>query len=192
MNTRQWIASVPTTAIHAIGATLCVAIIAGALLIGLVPMQRARSAERAERAQAASLDDQLRRAGEAFSGLDRQVESLRAAIEARGISLTPESRLNQRLAELTSMLVDRGLAVQTLQPGEKEPGGANGVVPIRLDMIGTLDRIVALLGELDETQPDLHIDAISLEHAGPENVRLRASVRWLLGVEDASDKKTST
>ncbi len=178
-----------TTTVHGLGAAACLTIVAGAAFIGVFPTTRARAAERTEIARLEQVRADRVRVGEEYAALSQSLDAVRAENASRWVDLRGERQLNMRMADLTTMLTDRGFDIQALQAGDVEPGAVVSRIPIRLEVLGSLANGMNLLETLDRDYPDLHCDTINIEHTGPESIRLRLNMRWLLAPADMPKEK---
>ena len=178
-----------TTAVHAVGATLCLAIVAASVSIGVYPMMRSRAAERTEIARLAQVRADRSRVGEEYTALNASLQRVRSENAARWVDLAGERQLNLRMAEITTMLAAEGFDIQALRADDPVSGAVVSHIPIRLEVLGPLGRATELLASLDRDYPDLHCETINLEHTGPETVRLRLDIRWLLAPKDMPKEK---
>ena len=175
--------SAATKPIHAAGAAVCAVVLTAAVGLGVIPRLRAERADHDRMTHFEETKATLAHASEANAMLLDHVRNLREAVKSRQFDLTPSSGLNRRLAELTATLEDSGVTIELLQPGEEVTGGITPVIPIRMDVAGKLDQIYALLGVLDDENPDIHLESLALEYVGPGTMRLRTRARWLTAPE---------
>lgn len=177
------------TTVHGIGAAVCLTIVAGAVFVGVFPTMRARAAERTEIARLEQVRSDRTRVGEEYAALSESLRKVRADNASRWVDLRGERQLNMRMADLTTLLTDRGFEIQALQAADVQVGPVVARIPIRLEVLGPLADAINLLGTLDEDYPDLHCETINIEHTGPESVRLRLNLRWLLAPADMPKEK---
>lgn len=165
--------------IHAAGVLACVAVVAAAGAAVLIPLSGQRQESRQIARDLLELDRQGREAAAANANLEERIRSLASGNESRPYPVRKVTEINSRLAELNDMLDQAGVAVDLLQPSNATVAGAVRVVPIQMEIRGTQESVHRVLTELSQQHQDLHLEAVSIEHTGPDVVRSRASMRWL-------------
>lgn len=167
-----------TRLVHLAGAGACLVILTGASALGVVPALRSHNADQQLRDQLTAVTRELESVGDAHEALVGQVVQAREAVSIRDIDIESPGRVNHLMAELTEMFESMGFALQTLQPGAIEPGEPLSVIPIQVAVAGDLDRVLSIFDRLSAEHPSIHVHGLSLDHAGPETVRVRAEFRW--------------
>jgi Tfp pilus assembly protein PilO len=168
-----------TRPVHLVGFGACVLVVAAASALFLVPSLRAARASNAATVELATLTGSLVQAAGMNRALTAQIEQLEASLRTRGVALDGIDELNGRLADLTTLCVENGLIPEIIQPRQAITDGPTTVVPIRFEVLGSLGALDHLLGVFDERFPDLHIQELTIEHTGPETLRLRSVLWWL-------------
>lgn len=166
-------------AIHAVGATVCTLTIAAAVYAFVTPIVRARHEAGLELARLSAVTAELDQAAGVNRGLAAQRDRVKASVDTRMVALTPPQELNRRLAELTTICLDHGLTPEAIQPQESKRSAVTLVQPIRFEVSGQLGSVYELLGTFDREHPDLHAESLTIEHTGPETVRMRTVLSWL-------------
>lgn len=167
------------TIVHAVGATVCAVIIAAAVYAFVTPIIRARHEAGLQLARLSTVSSELDQAAGVNRGLEAQLVRLRTSVEERMVPLTPPQELNRRLAELTTICVDHGLTPEAIQPREAVRSPVTLIQPIRFEVSGPIQSIYELLARFDRDHPDLHAETLTIEHIGPETVRMRTVLSWL-------------
>jgi|TARA_R110000782_G_scaffold20675_19_gene55923 Tfp pilus assembly protein PilO len=164
--------------IHLAGTAACAGVVAAAAVLFLLPGVKARKALQAQEVRLGSVNAQLDSAAKTNRALATQVQRLEESVETRRVPLSTFADLNRRLAELTSVCLDRGLAPESIQPQPARAGGVTTVVPIRFEVSGTPDDVYEIIGLFDREHPDMHLGSITIEYVGPETLRLRTVLDW--------------
>ena len=167
--------------IHIIGATACVAIIAVAAAVFVVPGMKSRKQTHEQFAALAAATERLEAAARTNRALNAEAERLAESLEDRMVTLRTPDQLNRVLAELTELCLAQEITPEIIQPREAVPDPIAPTVPIRFEVTGSLERVYALLGHFENERPDLHVRSITIEHIGPETVRMRTVLSWLTG-----------
>ncbi len=165
--------------IHLVGAAVCLALVAAAAYTVVTPVVKARAESKAQLARLSSVSAELAQVAQVNRTLEAQLERTSASVEARMVTLVPAQDLNRRLAELTTLCLDRGLTPEVIQPREPVNGAVTPIQPIRFETSGPAEAVFGLLGLFENDHPDLHLDTLTLEHVGPQTVRLRTTLSWL-------------
>lgn len=151
---------------------------AGAL--GIIPAYKARTQHQEQRATLTAVKAELDSVGTTHTALINRVTELEDQVGGYGYILTPASDLNRRLSELTTMLESHAFEATELHPQTIVESGRVDYLPMRLAATGSLESILQLLDTLETQHPDLHVHNIAIEAAGPETLRLRATLRWFV------------
>ena len=167
--------------IHAAGAAACVAIVAVAAAVFVVPGMKSNKENRERFAALSAATERLENAARANRSLNAEAERLAESVSDRMVDLSPPENLNRVLAELTDLCLARGITPEVIQPREPVPDPIAPSIPIRFEVSASLDRVYALLGVFEYEHPDLHVRGITIEHIGPETVRMRTVLSWLTG-----------
>lgn len=164
--------------IHLAGAAACAAVVGAAAVVFLLPGVKARQEVQARVARLEAVSEQLDTAARTNRALAAQVQRLEESVDARRVPLSTFADLNRRLAELTSVCLDNGLNPESIQPQPALKGGVTSVVPIRFEVSGRPEAVYGIIGLFDREHPDMHLRTITIEHVGPEILRLRTVLDW--------------
>lgn len=179
MNNEHTALNAATRPVHIAGLGASLLVIAAASGLFLIPTLRAARASSERDAELVTLTGSLDQVAGMNRTLTVQIEQLEASLGPREVRLTGINELNARLAELTNLCVESDLTPEVIQPRESVAGGVTVVVPIRFEVLGSLEAVDELLRVFDDRFPDLHIRQMSIEHTGPGLVRFRSVLSWL-------------
>ncbi len=166
--------------LHAIGTLSCLTIVAAAAALFFIPTMKTRASAKAQLAELAEINQTLDQSAQTNRELNAHLRQLRERVESRGIVLSPAQDLNRRLAELTSLTIEHGLVPEFIQPREAIQVRGARFQPIRYEVTGSPAAVYGLLGRFDREHPDLHLETVTIEYTGPETVRLRTVLSWLV------------
>jgi len=121
------------------------------------------------------------RLGASMRTLDNQLVVVKEKLTSSQIKLESSDRINQRIAELTSLFNDSALEVDDVQTGNITVGLKYDLVPISIAGRGGYKQCVVFLDELHQTFADISIAGLEL-----------ARPRFLLSQESAGAKPKST
>lgn len=164
--------------IHMVGMAACAGIVAAAAVVFLLPGIKASNESRAQVARLEAVSRELDTAARTNRALAAQVQKLSDSVEARRVPLSTYADLNRRLADLTKVCLDHDLTPESIQPQPVVPGGVTTIVPIRFEVSGSPADVYGIIGLFDHEHPDMHLGSLTIEHAGPETLRLRTVLDW--------------
>lgn len=164
--------------IHTVGGVVCAVIVSAAIYAFVTPIVRARHESNLQLARLSTVSEELAQVVSVNRGLESQRDRLAASVQARAMTLIPAQDLNRRLADLTNLCLENGLSPEVIQPRESRRGSVTVIQPIRFEVSGPVDSIYELLGRFDRDHPDLHADALTIEHTSPGTVRMRTVLSW--------------
>lgn len=168
-----------TATVHVLGAVFCAVMVGVSAAMFLIPGVKSRAVATAEVERLSAVSQELDRAAGTVGALQSQLDKLARNVEVRDVTLFPESDLNRRLAVLNTLSLELGLTPEVIQPGQRVQGKLTPEIPIRYEVLGSVGDIYGLLGIFDRQFPDLHLRGITIEHTGPETVRLRTVLSWM-------------
>jgi len=164
---------IPCWWIDAAGVGACLGLTLLVFLLGVEPMLD-RHAENAR--QQVELDDRKDRANKlatAADNLARRLEEVGQQLDNMPVQLQTTRQLNQRLAYLTSLAADCGLAIDQTNSGQPLNSEWYQTVPIRLAGEGTYPTCAVFLDRLRSSFPDTGVSA--LEVTGKPGNALKAA-----------------
>ncbi|MCC5822594.1 MAG: hypothetical protein LAT64_03345 [Phycisphaerales bacterium] len=176
-----------TRPIHAVGTAVCISIVVGAAFVFLVPGMKSRQETREQFDRLAAATERLEAAARSNRSLNAEAARLSESVESRMVTLRPADQLNRVLADLTDLCLSHGVVPEVIQPRDLVPDPVTPIIPIRFEITGRLDVVYELLGVFESQHPDLHLRSITLEHTGPETVRMRTVLSWLTGTTVAAN-----
>lgn len=154
--------------VYAASVAACAGLTAGAWAVTVRPLARQQAEARALRAELASRQRQADSLSDSLAQWGRQLEQAKAALESAPLRLEPESRINQRLAQVTTLAVDGGLLIDEMQPGTAEDGPHYRTVPVRIVGKGSYPACAAFLHRLRTRFPDTGVRSFEAAPAGPD------------------------
>ncbi|MDX9912143.1 MAG: type 4a pilus biogenesis protein PilO [Phycisphaerales bacterium] len=174
------IASVPTPVIHA-GGVAIIACVAGAwYALALGPLENARAHAHAEAGELSREQASMEQLRDQHRLLSAEHDRLREQLDER-IDVLPRSRMNERLAGLTSLATEYGLTIDELTPKEGIVRGALAEVPINARVRGGYADVSRFIGALHDRTPDIDVRGFDIEGTparGSEDVRAVFALAW--------------
>lgn len=163
---------------HAVGALVCVSLLGVGYQLGIRPMLSlgktpadwASEVDEAQ-AQAALHEATVQR-------LSRELELSQRGLESRPMQLLAASEVNRRLAALSGLAEAHGLTLASSQPGAETALTYYAFVPITLGGQGGFASVVAFLGALHETFPDIGVHAFDLTRGQIGGGRFTLTLNW--------------
>ena len=83
-----------------------------------------------------------------------QLAALQSELTASPLHLSPESKINQRLAAINELATENGLIFQQIKPGAAADASHFKILPIHVEGTGTYPTCTAFLHALRESFPD--------------------------------------
>jgi len=142
--------------VHTLGVAGLALLLVGGYVLGVQSSIDARNEAWDVRQRIASADRARR-------DIERRTEALRSEIASiqgdalAGGSLRPVSERNELLADLVRLASGQGVVVDKATPGEAEDAGSMVRTAVRLIGRGRLLDLLALLGDIYETMPGVHV-----------------------------------
>jgi Tfp pilus assembly protein PilO len=148
--------------VDAIGLTAVIALTAAAYCLIVQPsLDRRRDRE----TRAADLATEAAKRRDLDLNLKTSADNLKsvlAFIKDHKVDLESTQRTNEHLARLTDLAARAGLHVDTVEPGNEEPGPHYTTVPIRITGHATAKDFANFLTRLRQQQPDHGITDLTL------------------------------
>jgi Tfp pilus assembly protein PilO len=148
--------------INLLGVVVCAALTAGTWVTTIEPLRASRAADAARRqeldrrsVEAKRLAAQVRQASARLADARRQHEEIR-------LNLQPATRVNQRIAQVTSSAAQCGLEPSDVRPGRAVVGPRHAVQPIEMSGTGSFPAAVAFMRAFHQTFGDSGFDAFEL------------------------------
>lgn len=137
----------------------------------------------------AEIKRQIDRQKAAVDKSGKQVQELRAQLDAEPIVLGPVSRLNTRLSELSRLAEQIRIKVVELVPGTEQKTSAAIKVPIRLRGEGTYAAVTTLLAMTHSEFPDLAVVRLSVRgepNSPTSSASISVDFEWFAESAEAS------
>lgn len=145
------------------GLLICIAASLATYFTQLKPLVEQRFFLVSQRHDLAVQRQESSKLGISMRTLDNQLVVVQDKLTKDKIKLESSDRINQRIAELTSLFNDSALEVDDVQTGNITIGLKYDLVPISIAGRGGYKQCVAFLGELHQTFADISIAGFELE-----------------------------
>ena len=89
-----------------------------------------------------------------------QLAALQGELTASPLHLSPESKINQRLAAINELATENGLVFQQIKPGTSADGTHYKLMPIHVEGTGTYPSCTAFLHALRTSFPDTAVASL--------------------------------
>ena len=93
-------------------------------------------------------------------GAKAQLAALQGELTASPLHLSPESKINQRLAAINELATENGLVFQQIKPGTSADANHFRVMPIHVEGTGTYPTCTAFLHALRDSFPDTAVSSL--------------------------------
>ena len=166
--------------IDAAGAALCVGLSLLFYWAGVQPMSDQHAAHLEARAELDQRQDQALKLANAADALQRRLKEVGQAVDNAPVQLKPVRQLNQRLAHLTSLAAECGLAIDQTRHERPHSGQWYQTVPIRLTGQGAYPTCAVFLDRLRRAYPDMGVSSFELSRdpGGEVAAKFRFDLVW--------------
>jgi Tfp pilus assembly protein PilO len=142
--------------------TICVGMSLLAYFVGLAPAMEHRTQRATQGKQWVSCRQDLSRLSNAVLALNRRLSAAREELNRCEVKLESADRINTRVAQLTGLLSECELQVDTLQPGQVLAGAQYSLIPITVQGKGGFVQALSFLRRLGSALRDVGAIQFSL------------------------------
>ena len=110
-----------------------------------------------------------------------QLAALQGELTASPLHLSPESKINQRLAAINELATENGLVFQQIKPGSASDASHFKILPIHVEGTGTYPTCTAFLHALRESFPDTAVatlDAAAQPGSASSGIVFHMELNW--------------
>ena len=158
------------------GAAVCVGLTLLFYLAGVLPLSRLQAAQLEQRTELETRREKATRLAAAADTLQRRLKQVGQALGEAPVQLRSARELNQRLARLTNLAGECGLAIDQTHSDRPHNGPWYQTVPIRLAGKGAYPTCAVFLDQIRRAYPDMGVS--SFELAGEPGSNAPAAFRF--------------
>ena len=166
--------------IDATGVGVCLGLSLLFYWAGVEPLSRQRATHLEAQAELGQRQDKAMELANAADELQRRLKEVGQAVDDAPVQLKPVQQLNQRLAHLTRLASECGLAIDQTQHDRPHGGQWYQTVPINLSGQGAYPTCAVFLDRLRRTYPDMGVSSFELsrEPGGEVAAKFRFDLVW--------------
>ncbi len=136
---------------------LCLIITLGVAMGIVKPMLSKRAAQTQQREQLANEEQKCSRLSAAVLSMRKRTNTLQHELDTGAVQLDPANEINQKIAQLTTLLGDCDLELEDIQTLTPMPHRRCDLVPIRIVGLGGYTESSRFLEQLHQNLPDVAI-----------------------------------
>lgn len=155
-------------AIDGVGLGLCLALTGLLYTVGVHPLLEQRREQQAIMREVATEQGEVATLTASLMAVRQEYVQVQRAVADNALRLEPLSALNRRVAELTAMARDAGLAVNGVRPGRPSVNEHYRTVPVQVAGEGSFHATEHFLKRLHEQMPDVGMWSLQLERHGSD------------------------
>lgn len=164
-----------------LGFAACASMLVGAYIFGVRAWLDASDRSKAIAVETATLIRKTKADRQTQETARQSVQSVEAAIESEGVTLSNSTEITGRLIAIGSLARETGFMVETLSPKPLEPGHSADRQPITLRGTGRYPDCVNLIRMIRESDPTIAVRSMTLRRGTNEGqATLDAELVWFV------------